>query len=77
MNSNFILNSVRFVVLLIIQIFVLNQINFGGWINPYVYILFIILYPINSNKFGFITASFFLGLVMDIFSDSGGVHSTA
>lgn len=77
MNSNFILNSIRFVVLLIIQIFVLNQINFGGWINPYVYILFIILYPINSNKFGFITASFFLGLVMDIFSDSGGVHSTA
>ena len=77
MNSNFILNSIRFVVLLIIQIFILNQINFGGWINPYVYILFIILYPINSNKFGFITASFFLGLVMDIFSDSGGVHTTA
>lgn len=77
MNSNFILNIIRFITLLIIQIFVLNQINFGGWINPYIYILFIILYPINSNKFGFITASFLLGLIMDIFSDSGGVHATA
>lgn len=77
MNSNFILNIIRFFTLLVIQIFVLNQIHFGGWINPYIYILFIILYPINSNKFGFITSSFLLGLMMDIFSDSGGVHATA
>lgn len=77
MNSNFILNFIRFIVLLAIQIVVLEQIEFGGWINPYLYILFIILYPINSNKSGFITASFCLGLVMDMFSDSGGVHATA
>lgn len=77
MNSNFILNIIRFFVLVTIQIVVLNQINFGGWINPYLYILFIILYPINSNKFGFIAASFALGLLVDIFSDSGGVHATA
>lgn len=77
MNSNFILNIIRFFVLITIQVVVLNQINFGGWINPYLYILFIILYPINSNKFGFIAASFALGLLVDIFSDSGGVHATA
>lgn len=77
MNSNFILNIVRFFVLVTLQIVVLNQINFGGWVNPYLYVLFIILYPINSNKFGFIAASFTLGLLIDIFSDSGGVHATA
>lgn len=77
MNSNFILNIVRFFVLVTLQIVVLNQINFGGWVNPYLYVLFIILYPINSNKFGFIAASFALGLLIDIFSDSGGVHATA
>ncbi len=77
MNSNFILNSIRFFVLITLQVVVLNQINFGGWINPYLYVLFIILYPINSNKFGFIAASFALGLLVDIFSDSGGVHATA
>nr|WP_298660674.1 rod shape-determining protein MreD [uncultured Flavobacterium sp.] len=77
MNSNFILNIIRFFVLITLQVVVLNQINFGGWINPYLYVLFIILYPINSNKFGFIAASFALGLLVDIFSDSGGVHATA
>lgn len=77
MNSNFILNSIRFVILIAIQILILNEINFGGWINPYLYVLFIILYPINSNKFGFITASFLIGLVIDMFSDSGGIHATA
>lgn len=77
MNSNFILNIIRFFVLITLQVVVLNQIQFGGWINPYLYVLFIILYPINSNKFGFIAASFLLGLMIDIFSDSGGVHATA
>lgn len=77
MNSNFILNLIRFIVLLTIQIVVLEQVEFGGWINPYLYILFIILYPINSNKAGFLTASFLLGIIMDLFSDSGGVHATA
>jgi rod shape-determining protein MreD len=77
MNSNFILNLIRFIVLLTIQIVVLEQVRFGGWINPYLYVLFIILYPINSNKSGFIAASFCLGLIMDLFCDSGGVHATA
>jgi rod shape-determining protein MreD len=77
MNNNFILNIIRFIVLLTIQIVVLEQVKFGGWINPYLYVLFIILYPINSNKSGFIAASFCLGLIMDLFCDSGGVHATA
>lgn len=77
MNSNFILNLIRFIVLLAIQILVLEQVKFGGWINPYLYILFILLYPINSNRFGFIAASFSLGIIMDMFCDSGGVHATA
>ena len=77
MNSNFILNFIRFIVLLTIQIVVLEQVKLGGWINPYLYVLFIVLYPINSNKSGFIAASFCLGLLMDLFCDSGGVHATA
>ncbi len=77
MSSNIIYNSIRFLVLLLVQLFILNQINFGGWIDPYVYVLFILLYPINSNKFGLITASFLIGLIVDIFLNSGGVHACA
>ncbi|HRB70606.1 MULTISPECIES: rod shape-determining protein MreD [Flavobacterium] len=77
MNSTFITNSLRFVVLLAIQVVIFNNIDFLGFINPYPYILFIILYPVNGSKAGLLVASFFLGLVMDMFSNSGGVHAAA
>jgi rod shape-determining protein MreD len=51
--------------------------NFGGYISAYPYILFIILFPVNGNKSSLLIASFFLGLIMDLFSNSGGVHATA
>jgi hypothetical protein len=51
--------------------------DFWGYISAFPYILFIILYPVNSNKAGLLVASFFLGFVMDLFCNSGGVHATA
>lgn len=77
MNTNTIFNALRFIILLAVQILILNQIKFGGFVVPFLYVLFILLYPINSNRFGFLTASFAIGLIMDMFMDSGGVHATA
>lgn len=51
--------------------------NFLGYISPFPYLLFIILYPVNGNKSGLVLASFLLGLIMDMFSNSGGIHATA
>lgn len=48
-----------------------------GDINPYPYILFILLYPVNGNKSALIFFSFLMGLILDMFSDSGGVHAAA
>jgi hypothetical protein len=48
-----------------------------GFINPFVYILFILIYPINGNKTLLILLSFLLGLTIDVFGDSGGVHAAA
>ena len=48
-----------------------------GSINPYPYILFVLLFPINNNRTLFIFLSFILGLCMDLFSNSGGVHAAA
>lgn len=77
MNSSLAANSIRFFVLVILQVLVLNHINFLGYINPYIYILFIILYPVKNDRMVFIFLSFLLGLSIDIFSDSGGVHAAA
>ncbi|HUH51778.1 MAG TPA: rod shape-determining protein MreD [Flavobacterium sp.] len=77
MNSNFFLNSIRFFLLLLMQIIVFNNIELYGYINPYPYILFILLYPVNPNKYGFLIWSFLLGLIIDIFCNSGGIHAAA
>ena len=77
MNSTLLVNIFRFVLLLAVQIVIFNNMNFLGYISPFPYILFIILYPVNGNKSGLLIASFLLGLIMDMFSNSGGIHTTA
>ncbi|MGL2993168.1 rod shape-determining protein MreD [Flavobacterium sp. TSSA_36] len=77
MNSTLIVNIFRFLLLLAIQVIVFNNMNFYGYISPFPYILFIILYPVNGNKATLLVASFLLGLLLDMFSNSGGVHATS
>lgn len=77
MNSALLVNVARFILLLTAQILIFNNMNFLGYINPYPYILFIILYPVNGNKYGLLISSFLLGIILDMFCNSGGVHAAA
>ena len=77
MNSTWLANIFRFILLLAVQIIIFNNMNFLGYISPFPYLLFIILYPVNGNKSGLVLTSFLLGLIMDMFSNSGGIHATA
>lgn len=77
MSSTLLINSLRFILLLALQIVIFDNMTFLGYIMPLPYILFIILYPVNSNKPTLLISSFFMGLIMDLFSNSGGVHATA
>jgi len=75
MNNNVLLYMGRFLILVLVQVFILNHINFLGYLNPYIYIIFIVLAPINIHKSLFLLISFILGLTIDMFGDSGGVHA--
>jgi hypothetical protein len=77
MNSTLLYNLIRFILLLAVQVLIFNNINFLGFINPFPYLLFIILYPVNGNKNALLLSSFLLGLLMDLFWNSGGIHTTA
>ncbi len=77
MNSTLIINIFRFVLLLAMQVAVFNNINLFGQYDPYPYILFILLYPVNGNKAGLLLSSFLLGLMLDMFMNSGGAHAAA
>jgi len=75
-NSN-IKNSLVFVVFLLLQIFIFNKINLFGYLNPYPYLFFILLYPVNNNKSVLLISSFTLGIILDMFANSGGIHALA
>ena len=64
-----------FIILLFLQVFVLNNILFLDSINPYLYIVFVFLYPLKTNRIPFLFYSFLLGLLVDFFSDSCGIHA--
>ena len=63
------------ILLLLLQVFIFNKINFMGYINPYIYIAFIFIFPLSKNRFPVLLLSFLYGLSIDFFSDSGGIHA--
>jgi len=77
MSSSVIINIFRFILLLAVQVLVFSRLDLFGFLNPYPYILFILLYPVNGNKAGLLVTSFLLGITLDIFLNSGGSHATA
>lgn len=66
-----------FFILIFVQALVLNHINLGGYINPYLYVLFILMLPFDTPSWIVLVASFTLGIGVDIFSDSYGMHAAA
>ncbi|MDC0189594.1 rod shape-determining protein MreD [Flavobacteriales bacterium] len=65
-----------FLFVIITQVFILNNIQFSGYINPYYYIIFILTIPLTSRGFVLIQ-SFFIGFIIDVFSNTYGLHSFA
>ncbi len=77
MSSTVIINIIRFIILLLLQVIIFSRLDLFGFLNPYPYLLFILLYPVNSNRAGLLLAAFFMGLFLDMFLNSGGAHATA
>jgi len=68
---------VMFVVLVLVQVLVLNNIQISGFINPYIYILFVLLLPFNIPGYLLLGLSFITGITVDIFGNTPGIHAGA
>ena len=66
-----------FILLMLLQVLLFNNIQFSGYVNPYVYIMFILLLPIDIPSWLLLLLSFATGLLIDFFSGSPGMHSSA
>lgn len=69
--------AAMFVVLVLIQVLILNQVQFSGFVNPYIYILFVMLLPLSTPRYSVMLSGFFIGLTIDVFSNSPGLHTAA
>jgi len=77
MLSTILKYSGIFILLLIMQVLLMNNIQFSGFVNPYIYILFILLLPFESPSWLILIISFFTGMIIDITSGTPGLHTSA
>ncbi len=66
-----------FILLILFQILLFNNIQFSGYVNPYIYVMFILLLPVEIPSWLLLLLSFLTGLIMDFFSGTPGMHSSA
>jgi rod shape-determining protein MreD len=77
MSRTIIVNILRFISLVFIQVFLLKNITLYNLSTPYLYILFILLLPFETSNLLLFTLAFILGLTIDAFYDTPGLHTTA
>ena len=70
-------NIFRFLLLVLFQVLVLNNIQFLAYINPYLYLLFILALPVQMPRWFLLILAFILGFSIDIFSNTLGMHAFA
>lgn len=68
---------VYFVVFVLLQVLVMNNIHLFGIITPFIYLYVILKLPVDMSRSSVILISFFLGLVVDVFSNTFGIHAAA
>ncbi len=77
MITDIIKNTGLFILLVLLQILLMDNIQFSGYVIPYIYILFIILLPIEIPAWLLLVLSFLAGLVIDLFNGTLGLHASA
>lgn len=77
MNKLIIPNIVRFVLLVLAQILFMNHLSFYGFLTPYIYVMFILLLPLETKGWALLLFSFLIGITIDLFSGTLGLHASA
>ena len=72
-----LMNILRFVLLVVAQVLLVNHIRLGGYVHPYIYLIFVMLLPINMPGWQQLLLGFAMGLVIDLFMGTLGMHAGA
>ena len=77
MINNLLRGFIYFVVFVLIQVLILNNIHFLRIATPFLYLYFIIKMPVGSSRTQVVFFSFIAGVVIDTFSNTPGMHAAA
>ena len=66
-----------FILFVLIQVLVVNQIHLGWVVNPFLYIGFLILLPIETAGWLLLVLGFVLGITIDMFTNTPGMHAAS
>jgi len=70
-------NSLRFILFACVQALIFNRLEIGFGIHLMVHPLFIMLLPFEIGVFPLMTLAFVLGAIIDIFSNTYGLHASS
>jgi rod shape-determining protein MreD len=65
------------VIILLVQVLIMNNIQFSGFINPYIYVMIIMLLPVELAQWIVLLIAFGVGLLMDSSAGTPGMHTSA
>ncbi len=77
MIKHILTGTFNFIVFVLIQVLILNNIHLFRIATPFIYLYFIIKLPIRTHRTQVVFLSFLIGLVIDAFSNTPGMHAAA
>jgi len=70
-------NILRFIIVVLFQVLVMDNVMINGFMIPWVYLLFILLMPFETPRWMVLLSGFALGLGIDFFEHTPGLHTAA
>ena len=66
-----------FICLVLLQVLILNNVHIAGYATPFLYIYLILKFESDVSRNTLMLWAFFLGLTVDVFSDTPGMNAAA
>ena len=77
MRNKFVSNIFRFILLVILQVVVFDNMQVGTFVNIFIYTAFILFLPFETPGSMLLLLALVMGLTMDMFSNTGGMHAAS
>ncbi len=77
MIGNVLVIIFRIIIFILLQVTIIKQLDLGAYLNPFLYVICILILPIEMNKGWVMLIAFAVGLVIDMFYNTMGMNASA